>query len=97
VKEITLTVTEASRGFSDLVNRVRYCGESATLTKNGKAVARLVPIGPPPITGAELAKRWKPGSHLTPKETAAFAREIEKGRKSSAYPTSGWSRSRNSS
>jgi len=81
VQEITLTVTEASRGFSDLVSRVRYRGESATLTKNGKPVARLVPLNPPPLTFNELAKRWKPSSHLTPEEASAFARDIEKGRK----------------
>ena len=79
MKEQTLSVTEAARGFSDLVNRVRYRGESATLTKNGRPVARLVPVEPPPITFAELAKRWKPGTHLTPKEADDFARDIEKG------------------
>lgn len=81
MKEQTLSVTEAARGFSDLVNRVRYRGESAVLTKNGRAVARLVPAGPPPITFAELAKRWKPGSFLSPKEADDFARDIEKGRR----------------
>jgi prevent-host-death family protein len=81
VKEQTLTVTEAARGFSDLVNRVRYRGESATLTKNGRAVARLIPANPDPITFAEFAKRWKPGSHLTAKEADDFARDIEKGRR----------------
>lgn len=81
MKEQTLSVTEAARGFSDLVNRVRYRGESAVLTKNGRPVARLVPVEPPPITGAELAKRWKPGSFLTPKEAEDFARDIEEGRR----------------
>lgn len=81
MKEQVLSVTEAARGFSDLVNRVRYRGESAVLTKNGRAVARLVPVGPPPITGAELCKRWKPGSLLTPKEADDFARDIEEGRR----------------
>ncbi len=81
MKERTLTVTEASRGFSDLVNRVLYRGESATLTKNGKPVARVVPVNPPPITGAELAKLWKPGKYLTQKEAAAFKRDIKNGRK----------------
>ena len=81
VKEQTLSVTEAARGFSDLVNRVRYRGESATLTKNGRAVARIVPVEPPPITGAELGKRWKPGSALSPKEASDFARDIKKGRR----------------
>ena len=81
MKEQTLSVTEAARGFSDLINRVHYRGESAVLTKNGRAVARLVPAGPPPITLGELAKRWKPGSYLSPKEAAAFARDLKKGLK----------------
>jgi prevent-host-death family protein len=81
VKEITLSVTDAARGFSDLINRVHYRGESATLTKNGRVVARLIPAGPPPITGAELATRLKPGSFLTPKEADDFARDIEQGRR----------------
>ena len=79
MKEQTLSVTEAARGFSDLVNRVRYRGETAVLTKNGRAVARLVPVEPPPITFAELGKRWKPGTHLTPKEADAYERDIKKG------------------
>jgi prevent-host-death family protein len=81
MKDQILSVTDAARGFSDLVNRVRYRGESATLTKNGIPVARLVPAGPPPITLGEFAKKWKPGTHLSPKEAAAFARDIKKGYK----------------
>lgn len=78
--EQTLTVTEAARGFSDLVNRVHYRGESAVLTKNGMAVARIVPVGPQSITAGELAKRWQPGSFLSPKEADALALDLEKGR-----------------
>jgi len=80
VKEQTLTVTEASRGFSYLINRVHYRGESAVLTKNGRAVSRIVPTGPPPITLGELAKRWKPGSFLTRGECDDFERDIKEGR-----------------
>jgi prevent-host-death family protein len=81
VKEQILSVTEAARGFSDLINRVHYRGESAVLTKNGRAVARIVPTGPPPITGAELARRWKERPQLSSKEAEAFARDIEEGRR----------------
>ena len=79
MKEQILSVTEAARGFSDLISRVHYRGESATLTKNGRAVARVVPVGHPPLTGAELAKAWKTMRHLSPKEADAFARDLKKG------------------
>ena len=36
-----MTVTEAARNFSDLVNRVYYRGESTILTRNGVPVAYL--------------------------------------------------------
>ncbi len=81
MKDLTLTVTEAARGFSDLINRVHYRGESAVLTKNGRAVARIVPAGPTPITGAELAKRLKEGPHLSVKEANAFERDLKNGLK----------------
>ena len=36
---------------------------------------------PRTVTCAELAKRWKPGTHLTPEECDAFSRDIEEGRR----------------
>jgi len=35
--------TEAARRFSDLVNRVRYGGESFVIVRNGEEVCKLVP------------------------------------------------------
>jgi len=49
--------------------------------KNGRPVARIVPVTAKPPTLRELAKRWKPGAHLTPKEAADFARDIKKGKR----------------
>ena len=50
-----VTVTEAARNFSDLVNRVFYRGESAMLIRNGVTVARLVPPEPETVvTAGEL-------------------------------------------
>ena len=81
MKEKVLTVTEAARGFSDLVNRVHYRKESAILTRNGRPVARIVPVNAEEATFADLARKWKPGKFLTPKQADDFARDIEKGRK----------------
>lgn len=38
-----ITATEAARRFSDLLNRVRYRGESFTILRGGEPVGRLVP------------------------------------------------------
>ena len=59
MNERRITVTDAARGFSDLVNRIRYRGESAVLVKNGAPVARIVPFieDAPSCTAADLADR----------------------------------------
>lgn len=54
-----VSVTAAARGFSDLINRVRYRGESAILVKNNVPVARIAPYvaeRKPPVAG-DLARR----------------------------------------
>lgn len=47
----TLGVTEARTRFSELVDQVRYQGDTVTLLKSGKPAAVLVPV--------ELFERWK--------------------------------------
>jgi len=39
----SVTATEAARRFSDLLNRVRYRGDSFVIVRGGEAVARLSP------------------------------------------------------
>jgi antitoxin (DNA-binding transcriptional repressor) of toxin-antitoxin stability system len=38
-----VTATEAARNLSDLLNRVRYRGESFDVVRGGEVVARIVP------------------------------------------------------
>ena len=49
--EQTIGVTEARTRFSELVDQVRYQGDTVTLLKSGKPAAVLVPV--------ELFERWK--------------------------------------
>ncbi len=52
-----ITATEAARNFSDLLNRVRYRGESFTIERSGEVVAQI--IAPPQTrksTGADLSR-----------------------------------------
>ena len=37
----TITATEAARSFSDLLNRVRYRGETFRIVRSGEEVAQL--------------------------------------------------------
>lgn len=76
----TLTVTEASRAFSDLINRVRYQGESAVLIKGGKPVAKIIPISEN-LNGKGLAEAWATLPHLSPEEAASFESEVANAKK----------------
>lgn len=47
MKKTSINVAEAKRHLSDLLGRVAYGKETITITRRGKPMARLVPIGPP--------------------------------------------------
>lgn len=42
----TITATDAARSFSDLLNRVRYRGESFRIVRSGEEVAQLTAAAP---------------------------------------------------
>ncbi len=52
---VPISVTEASRNFSECVNRARYQGTSFVLLKGGSPVARIEPAEAQPKRGRELA------------------------------------------
>jgi prevent-host-death family protein len=86
---ISITVTDAARGFADLINRVRYRGESATLVKGGKPVARLVPVSKA-CTGAELAAAWPGIRHVGAVEATAMKKDVEAARRKLPPVKSKW-------
>ncbi len=43
MRNVSISVTEASRNFAECINRARYQGTTFLLHKNGVAVARIVP------------------------------------------------------
>lgn len=56
--ETKITATELSRALSDVLNRVRYRGESFLIERNGEPVATLAPPVPAPsVTMRKLADR----------------------------------------
>jgi antitoxin (DNA-binding transcriptional repressor) of toxin-antitoxin stability system len=52
---IRISATETARRFSELMNRVRYRGESFIVERGGKPICEILPAKPPKFTGGELA------------------------------------------
>lgn len=51
---LRITATAAVRSFSELMNRVRYRGESFVVERGGKPICEILPATPPRFNGAEL-------------------------------------------
>jgi prevent-host-death family protein len=80
---VSISVTEASRNFSDCVNRARYQGTSFVLHKGGNPVAHIVPVAPKRKSGSELAAELRKaieGIHLGEGETASWLHDLEQAR-----------------
>jgi antitoxin (DNA-binding transcriptional repressor) of toxin-antitoxin stability system len=82
----TLTVTEAARNLSDVINRVYYQGHTFILTRGRVSVARLTPFKV--LTGAELARRWPDHPGLTPEDAATWLAELAELRAEMSLPES---------
>lgn len=76
-----ITVTEASRNFSDVVNRAYYRNEETILTRNGQPVAKITRAEPEYKTVGEALEAMKTMHHLTIEEAEAFENDIEDGKK----------------
>ena len=69
MKNETLSATEASRNFSDLINKTLYMKQTTTLLRGGQPVAKVIPITKESLLGEELAKLWE-GEPRIPEENA---------------------------
>ena len=88
--EKMITVTEAQRNFSDLINRTYYQGESTLLTRGGKIMARIVPVKKVSPTGYELAEMWDSMAHLSKENADELASDLEEARSLLYVPKSPW-------
>jgi antitoxin (DNA-binding transcriptional repressor) of toxin-antitoxin stability system len=88
-----ISVTEASRNFSDCVNRARYQGTSFVLLKGGVAVARIEPAPRKPTRGLELAealRRALAEAHVGEKEATSWLHDLEQARTPMSPQMSSW-------
>ncbi len=83
-----VSATEASRNFSELLNRARYGGESFVVERNGEPVAEIRPVAAGPTLDEFLARL-----HATEPPDDKFADDMRavmaEGRRD--FPVSRWS------
>jgi prevent-host-death family protein len=75
-----ISVTEASRNFSDCVNRARYQGTSFILLKGGTPVARILPAPHKPTRAGELSDALRAALaevHVGEKEATSWLHDLE--------------------
>ena len=49
-----VSATEAARNFSEILNRVRYRGETFVIERGGQPICEIRPAAPTLFTGADL-------------------------------------------
>ena len=60
-----VSATQAARTFSDLLNRVRYRGESFVIERGGEPICEMAPVKPPRFSGADLLDLLDAASSVT--------------------------------
>ena len=71
----TISVTDAARNFSDVINRIYYQRKSYLLTRGGAVVAKLTPADAP-LTGARLATLWEARPRLDPDDASVMEADL---------------------
>jgi prevent-host-death family protein len=71
-----ITATEATRNFSDMINRVHYRGERFEVTRGGEVVAQIVPANRKHMTIAEINALWARGPRLDPADAAQWEKDL---------------------
>ncbi len=79
----TINATEAARTFSEIINSVKYKGESYTIIRGGKPAAAIVPIKA--ATAGRTLKDLVAVINALPKlgkDSEMFLKDVENGIKS---------------
>ena len=90
MRETVLTVEDAARCLSDLVERIHANGEAAVLVKSGRPVARIVPVPSHGQVAEDLIaflRRWRV-EHPEPDEQ--FAELVQESRRVVNPPRDPW-------
>lgn len=79
IMESRIRATQAVRSFSDILNRVRYRGETFVIERGGEPVCRLTPVESAPVrfTGKDLVQLLE----KLPRPDAGYFDEVERAAK----------------
>lgn len=85
-----ITAARAARSFSEILNRVKYRGESFIVERNREPICRIEPVGRrKPVTTDNIEEFWK----RLPRPDKRFAGELEEIHNLfRAMPRSAWER-----
>ena len=84
-----ISASEAARSFSEIMNRVRYRGESFIVERGGKPICEIVPARPQSFSGAQLVHLLR---ELPKPDDEYFAVLEELGSKQTPVTDSRWPR-----
>ena len=83
----TVSATEAARNLSELMNRVKYRGESFKIERGGEVICELRPAGIPAFSGADFVDLMH---SLPPVDEEYLDLVVELGRSQPQMPDSAW-------
>jgi len=85
METLSISVTDASRNFSECVSRARYQGTTFLLLKGRVPVAQIVPVGSKASKGSDLAQALEAATieeHLDENEATSWLHDLEQSRRS---------------
>ena len=85
-----ITATEASRHFSDILNRAQYRGESFEVVRGGEVVVRIKSAIGRRMTLGEILDRLDRLPGLDPEDARLFEEQIAELRREASLPESQW-------
>jgi len=88
--ETVLTIEDAARCLSEVVERVHAKGEAALIVKSGRPLARIVPVPEGEQIAEDLIaflRRWR---KEYPEADEQFAAAVEESRKAVRPPCDPW-------
>ena len=85
-----MSVTQAVRQFSDLLNRILYQGVSVELERGNKVIARISPVSSESPLKVKDLNRLFAGLPSLGEDAGAFARDLEDIRKQIPLERNQW-------